>query len=153
MKTLRRSFLGLFVTATMITGAVSPASAGPKQPDIPNQFGCTVNEQRVHRANRFGEGDLPWAKGKSTLECPIFMDELYTNTRLKRHRWYGWQQLDKETKTKLGARHIRDLPTWWNCEGVGRYTYRTYNTHYTEDGGAFSWVFNFVGDSEARFDC
>lgn len=153
MKRILLSASALGVFGLLFLGLLSPVDAGPAQPPVPNQFGCTVNEQRVHRANRFNEGDKPWAKGKSTLTCPRNLDELHTNTRLKRHRWWGWQQLDKETKTRFRAQSIRDLQTWWNCEGAGRYTYRTYNTHFTEDGGAFSWVFNFVGDSEARFDC
>ncbi len=141
------------VALVMVFAVLVPAADAASQPPVPNQFGCTVNEQRVHKAeqNR-GEGKI-FSKGKSTISCPISLDEISTYTALQRERWYGWQGLDSETSNKANAKSIVDLQTWWKCLGAGTYTYRTLNTHYTSDDGKFSAAFSFEGDSRARYEC
>lgn len=142
-----------FALVGSILVALPRAEAAPKQPTIPNPWGCTVNEQQVHLAAKVGVVK-DHAKGKSTVEnCNIAVDVITTDSNLLRDRWYGNQSLHWANKTGNNIRALRDTTTWYKCGGQGTYSYWTENYHYTQEGQAFAWTWAFRGDSWARFAC
>jgi hypothetical protein len=145
MKTTRKLVVATVLAATMLPAAPAAAHHGS----------CSMYLYRpwaVHDA----AGDTFKVKGPGEARCPAGV-EAFFEISLKRHRWWGWETLNR-TFVRLrehgGYSGLRS--PGYVCDGEGTFTYKVVGelqVRHIGAGGTMGWGYLSGSGPENRIRC
>lgn len=160
--------VGVAAAAVVVAGFATPANAAttgapnPASHGAPSKTGLSQPGAHPNLVIGVGGGvtctgityqpfndSAGYAYGDGETYCSSVVSELGIAQTLYRLRWYGWQSLNSDS-SDVAASNDAWTSTWWNCSGVGTYTYEADSSHY-----AYTPAGEVSGDTsnQARFGC
>lgn len=123
------------MSAQVTAAALSPA-------------GCTGYTMYPHKS-----GTQASVHGR--MVCNYAVSYVGTTTVLTRDRWWGLEELNRDTSARNNSKTSYDATPHWTCLNVGTYSYRGYSAHRSIENGVSytSNTSNWQIPGVSRFAC
>lgn len=125
-------------SSSVTSGSVTAAAASPA--------GCYGQTDYAHYSPSYTAA----VHGRTT--CYATVQEAYVNTTLQRDRWWGWQSVASQSKTRTYYRYTPDAAPHWYCKGTNTSTYRGISNHRSKEAGKYYYAYT-KSSSNRSFYC